>query len=151
METPVEIEVKLGCPDVATLAAAHPELGWTIVAPRQREDKFVFERRGPALQRGRSTLRVRTGDGRATPPDRGALPRAPRAARRSGLAREILRGVMSECEAPNGRLTIAQRFSAGLAARSRQSPVGTAEACPRTQPSLRDSVFLASIPSAEAL
>lgn len=74
MESPVESEVKIRCGSVGDLAAAHPELGWTVVAERHFEENVVFELPEGALERRGSILRLRVARGRATLTYKGLLP-----------------------------------------------------------------------------
>jgi adenylate cyclase class 2 len=74
MGTPLESEVKVKCDDVDALVAAHPELGWTTVAPRHFEDNFVFELPERALELRGSMLRLRVAAGRATLTYKGLVP-----------------------------------------------------------------------------
>lgn len=70
----VESEIKIKCDDVDALVAAHPELGWEVVAPRHFEDNFCFELPGEALAHRGSLLRLRVAEGRATLTYKGLLP-----------------------------------------------------------------------------
>src|SRR5262249_5849018 len=74
MDSPLESEVKLKCDDADALVAAHPELGWTVVAERHFEDNFVFELPDAALERRGSILRLRVVAGKATLTYKGLVP-----------------------------------------------------------------------------